>query len=79
MTDLIECAQKDANRTIMLNPTTGRLVSLSAKQVQDCCRECQYGRGGFPGVWNYIKKTGGIEKQADYPFSRDNKCRFDPM
>jgi len=58
----------------------GTLVSLSEQQVMDCIDmdsdPCQ---GGWPtNAFNYVKETGGIESDEDYPYEEDKQdCRYD--
>jgi len=59
---------------------TGSLVSLSEQQLVDCAGDfnnhgCQ---GGLPSqAMEYIRYSGGLEKEVDYPYKGKNqKCNF---
>ncbi|KAL3514703.1 hypothetical protein ACH5RR_027420 [Cinchona calisaya] len=68
--------------------STGELVSLSEQQLVDCDHECdpeEYGscdsgcNGGLMNnAFEYILKSGGIEREQDYPYTgKDGTCNFD--
>ncbi|KAI3767092.1 hypothetical protein L2E82_17177 [Cichorium intybus] len=68
---------------------TGELVSLSEQQLVDCDHECDPAEGrdscdaGCNGglmnnAFEYILKSGGLQKEADYPYTgEDGTCHFD--
>nr|XP_043614412.1 cysteine proteinase 15A-like [Erigeron canadensis] len=67
---------------------TGELVSLSEQQLVDCDHECdpaEYNscdsgcNGGLMNnAFEYILKAGGVQKEADYPYTgKDGTCKFD--
>ncbi|KVI06529.1 Cysteine peptidase, asparagine active site-containing protein, partial [Cynara cardunculus var. scolymus] len=67
---------------------TGELVSLSEQQLVDCDHECdpaEYNscdsgcNGGLMNnAFEYILKAGGVQKEADYPYTgKDGTCHFD--
>ncbi|WCJ35270.1 Papain family cysteine protease [Euphorbia peplus] len=68
---------------------TGELASLSEQQLVDCDHECddpqQYDscdagcNGGLmTSAYEYIYKSGGLEREADYPYTgTDGSCKFD--
>jgi len=57
---------------------TGKLVSLSEKQIVDCTSS--YGEHGCGGGWattamKYIIDNGGIDSESDYPYqARQSSC-----
>ncbi|XP_065882277.1 cysteine proteinase 15A-like [Euphorbia lathyris] len=69
--------------------STGELVSLSEQQLVDCDHECdpeEYGacdagcNGGLmTSAFEYIYKSGGLEREADYPYTGTDQgsCKFD--
>ena len=57
----------------------GKLVSLSEQQVMDCIdMDRDPCNGGWPvNAFNYVKETGGIESDEDYPYeghAQDCRC-----
>ncbi|MCO5568502.1 hypothetical protein L7F22_022201 [Adiantum nelumboides] len=68
---------------------TGKLLSLSEQQLVDCDHECDptYGadacdsgcNGGLmTSAYGYIKKAGGLQLEADYPYAgSEGTCKFD--
>ncbi|KAI3673237.1 hypothetical protein L6452_39354 [Arctium lappa] len=67
---------------------TGELVSLSEQQLVDCDHECDPAEknscdagcngGLMNNAFEYILKSGGIQKEADYPYTgKDGTCHFD--
>ncbi|KAI3777465.1 hypothetical protein L1987_47265 [Smallanthus sonchifolius] len=67
---------------------TGELISLSEQQLVDCDHECdpaEYNscdsgcNGGLMNnAFEYILKAGGLQKEADYPYTgKDGTCKFD--
>ncbi|KVH99312.1 Cysteine peptidase, asparagine active site-containing protein [Cynara cardunculus var. scolymus] len=67
---------------------TGELVSLSEQQLVDCDHECDPAEknscdagcngGLMNNAFEYILNAGGIQKEADYPYTgKDGTCHFD--
>jgi len=60
---------------------TGKLVSFSEQQIVDCSFSWIGNKGCMGGwyqwAWQYLKKAGGSETEADYPYkARKLDCTF---
>lgn len=68
---------------------TGELVSLSEQQLVDCDHECDPEEEGacdsgcsgglMTSAFEYILKSGGLEREEDYPYTGNDRgtCKFD--
>lgn len=56
------------------------LKALSEQQILDCDKSDYGCNGGWPyNAFQYVVNAGGIESEADYPYSaQDGSCRFEP-
>jgi cathepsin L len=56
---------------------TGNLISLSEQQLLDCdCLDSGCGGGFMNNAFYYIIEKGGIDTEADYPYTAQNgSCR----
>merc|ERR1719436_594067 len=57
----------------------GSTLQMSEQQVVDCDQRNSGCNGGwYDTAWQYISEEGGIEAQADYPYTgRDGSCKAD--
>lgn len=57
----------------------GSLISLSEQQVVDCDTTDGGCNGGwYDTAWQYVNGEGGIQTEADYPYTaRDGSCKAD--
>src|SRR5690606_1515605 len=58
---------------------TGKFRQFSEQQLVDCDKVDEGCNGGLmENAFEYIKKTGGIESEEDYPYkARRNTCQWD--
>lgn len=57
------------------------LTEMSAQQITSCDKGSSGCNGGWPGsAFDYLKKAGGLEKDADYPYTAGGgttgSCKF---
>uniref|UniRef100_A0AC35U352 Pept_C1 domain-containing protein n=1 Tax=Rhabditophanes sp. KR3021 TaxID=114890 RepID=A0AC35U352_9BILA len=61
-----------------LKKKTKKLYKFSIQNVLDCLGGDQCKGGWMPTTYNYVKKTGGVEQDSDYPYvlKDTGKCKL---